>query len=546
MNKTSIIAQPKIDGLSLSVTYSNGVLVQAATRGDGVLGEDVTTNARLINGIPHSVDRSFSGEIRGECVLHKGDFEEHFAPLGHANPRNSAAGTLRKKASGLTRKLIFYAYELVTPLPDDYPSVPSDLTLFKFLEDNGFTVPDYAVLPLEADSVVREWQKFDTRRNELPYVTDGMVIKLNDRRVRSKLGYSDGCPEWALACKYRGSSIASTRVLDIINQTGHTGTITPVAVLSPVACGGVTISKASLMNWDEVARLRGLGAGALVSVERCGEVIPRVVRVLEPAKKLASPPEDCPVCGMPVSSRGGVHLFCNNSECPGVLHGKLLNWCQKRDIRGAGPAVVQRFLDIGITSVCQIYEATPKQIKQACDGSVPLATKLAKEIEVSKNCTLADFVGSMGIDGIGRREVEALVDLGYDTLGKLLAIKPSELSGKPGYGNTKALNITAAIKNFKNELEETALVLSIVPPKKIEAVSDDFAGQAVCFTGVRPTDEEKEHFISRGGTIVDSVTKKTTILVQKEATSQSSKSEKAKELGVKILGLVQWKEMVSG
>jgi DNA ligase (NAD+) len=555
---------PKLDGISLQLTYRDGILVKATTRGDGLVGEDVTHIAHAMAGhgiIPSDLTHGMKDIIvRGECYMTRGALVKlnKKSTKQYANVRNAAAGIIRRIDTDLVKYLSFAAFKVIKVAPcfvtDSYAEELEIIAEYDFP-----TVPVATISAVSSSEAYRllvgEWHAWDKRNDEsntdpLAFDLDGIVIQADSLEAQKKIGEKAGTgenddPAYVIAFKWEKQSY-QTPLEDVEWQVGHTGKLTPVAVLEPIKIEGVVVERASLCNCDEIKRL-GIGIGMTVEVARQGSVIPKVLRAVNTSGSWTAIyiPEDCPMCGTLVKDHGKLHMRCVNPECPGIVHGKLLNWCQKRDIKGAGPAVVQGLMDEGITTVAGLYSATSKQIFSACGDSLLLANKLSNEIEASKDCTLADFVGSMGVEGLGRREVESLVELGYDTLEKLLSIQSSDLSGKPGYGNTKALNIKAALSDYKIDLLETAPILRIVAPKKIEAVSDRFAGQAVCFTGVRPTDEEKELFISNGGTVVDSVSKKTTLLVQKEATSQSSKSEKAKEMGIKVIGLADWKKMVS-
>jgi DNA ligase (NAD+) len=561
----SFAVAPKLDGISLQLTYRKGKLVQATTRGDGLVGEDVTHTALAMSGysvVPHELDVVDELVVRGECYMTRGDLVKlnKKSAKQYANVRNAAAGIIRRLDTDLAKYLSFAAFNVVHA--DPWPGTDSYAEDIEILEEQGFPVVSVATLSFPvsgnynpANDIIKIWKSWDARNDEsntdpVAFDLDGIVIQADSLEDQKKISKKAGAgenddPAYAIAFKWEKKSY-QTILEDVEWQVGHTGTLTPIAVLKPIKIEGVVVERASLCNCDEIKRL-GIGIGMTVEVARQGSVIPKVLRAVDTSGGWTAIyiPEACPACDNPVIRRGELHMRCNNPECPGIVHGKLLNWCQKRDIKGAGPAVVQGLMDEGITTVAGLYSATSKQIFAACGDSLPLANKLKKEIDASKDCTLADFVGSMGVEGLGRREVESLVELGYDTLDKLLAIKSSDLSGKPGYGNTKALNIKSALSDYKMDLLETAPALRIVAPKKIEAVSDRFAGQAACFTGVRPTDEEKELFMANGGSVVDSVSKKTTLLVQKEATSQSSKSEKAKELGIRVIGLADWKKMVS-
>lgn len=408
----SFVVEPKLDGCTLSILYVNGVLQTAATRGDGIEGEDVTANALRMRDIPYRLSESFTGEVRGECVITRKSFQKHFAPLGEANSRNSAAGTIRRSDGERANRLTFRAFDCLPK--DESESKGTEVDTLEWLEALGFKTVTY-VKVTSVESIVEAWTlaNSEEEKNARAIDIDGMVLKVNNRRLSKRLGVVDGCPRAALACKWRGAMVADTEVLGIENQVGRTGRITPVAIFKPVNCGGVQVSRASLKNWhiiDELSAKNNLGLGAKVRIERAGQVIPEVQSVLVGAKHRFTRPDNCPSCNAETHEDGPFQV-CRNPACPAQSFRTVMNWVKGRNILHLGESTVDALmaLDGPVAEIDDLYKLTLEDIAKVT-GSTLTARKILESLEKSKTCTAAQFIGNLGIPGIGESEAQKAVD----------------------------------------------------------------------------------------------------------------------------------------
>jgi DNA ligase (NAD+) len=540
-------AELKLDGLSMAVLYRDGLLEKAVTRGDGQVGEDVTENARTIRTLPLRVESGWPAfEVRGEVIMTWSAFERLNAeraaqelPL-YANPRNSAAGSLRILDPAVTasRLLEFHAYFL---LVDGRPAFPSHWESLEWLASAGFKVNPNRRPCASLDELWEFCQSFAGRREELPFEIDGVVAKVDSIAQQERLGWTAKAPRWAIACKFAARQ-AETLLENIEVQVGRTGTLTPVARLRPVVVGGVTVSNATLHNEEEILRL-GVEIGDTVLVERSGDVIPKVVRVVRQgeARRPFAMPQTCPVCDSAVArSEGEVAVRCLNSSCPARLKESLLHFSARpvMDIDGLGDALVDQLVDRGmVRSVADLYLLTVEQLVPLERMGEKSASKLVENIQASKARPMERLLAGLGIAFVGERTAQLLAR----TLGRLDRIRDAsveELQQVPEVGPKVAESIRRFFAEPHNlELLERLRELGLSFTQEIVArEGGPLAGLTFVLTGTLPSlsrEQAKEKIEAAGGKVAGSVSKKTNYVVA--GADAGSKLEKAQALNVAIL-----------
>lgn len=544
-------AELKLDGLSMAAHYRDGAFAQAVTRGDGRVGEEVTENARTIRSLPLRVKKGAhphlpAFEVRGEVVMPQKSFarlneeqEKKNLPR-YANPRNAAAGSLRNLDASVTaaRGLDFFSYFL---LVDGAPALPSHWESLDLLEAMGFKVnlkrrrcADLG----ELLAFIREWE---TTREELPYEIDGVVAKVDTIEQQQRLGWTSKAPRWAIAFKYPARQSA-TILENIEVQVGRTGTLTPVAHLQPVQISGVTVSRATLHNEDEIARL-GVQIGDTVLVERSGDVIPKVVRVVEQGakRKPFQMPSQCPVCGgHVVREPGEAASRCMNTNCPARLRESLLHFSARSvmDIDGVGDALVDQLVEQHLVkSLADLYDLKIDQLLALERMGQKSASKIIENIENSKSRPLARVLNGLGIPFVGERTAQILADH-FGSLDAIAKADIAQLQQAEEIGPKVADSIRQFFAEERNrELVERlrAARLQFTQEKK-RRVAGALTGMTFVLTGTLPTltrEEAKERIEAAGGKVSGSVSKKTSYVVAGE--EAGSKLDKAKELGVSII-----------
>lgn len=556
----SYTAELKLDGLSLALHYRQGQLQLAITRGDGIEGEDVTENARAIRSVPLSTDARWDAfEVRGEVIMPRAAFaklnEERAAagqPL-YANPRNSAAGSLRVLDPAITaaRTLDFQAYFL---LVDGRPALGSHWESLETLAALGFKVNPNRFRAASADELFAACREWDERRDTLPYEIDGVVAKLDSVAQQERLGWTAKSPRWAIAYKFAPRQ-AETVLENIDVQVGRTGALTPVAKLRPVAVGGVTVSNATLHNEDEIARL-DLAVGDTVVIERSGDVIPKVVAVRErPADRQPFiMPARCPVCGSEVvRAEGEAARRCLNASCPARLRESILHYASRpvMDIDGLGESIVDELMARGLLrSAADLYELSEAQLaplelkggKNTRKLGEKSAAKIIAEIAATRSRSLPRLISGLGIAFVGERTAQLLADhLG--SLDALMEAGPERLQSIPEVGP----KVADSIRRFFTEPHNRELVerlrtagLNCAHGAPARPAAGPFTGMTFVLTGTLPTltrDHAKALIEEAGGKVTGSVSKKTAVVVAGE--EAGSKLEKARELNIDI-----WDETV--
>lgn len=554
-------AELKMDGLAVSLVYENGVLTHGSTRGDGFEGEEVTPNLRTIRSIPLRINTpnppSFI-EVRGEVIMHKKDFEElnkQRAEQGEplfANPRNAAAGSVRQLDSSITaqRKLDIFCYGI--GFCEGY-EFQTQYQVLETLRDWGFKVNPHFRLCKGIEEVIDYCREWVEKHHELPYETDGTVIKVNSLALQNELGTLARSPRWAIAFKFPAEQ-GVTQVEDIIVQVGRTGVLTPVAVLRPVEVGGVTISRATLHNEDEIRRL-GVKIKDWVVVQRAGEVIPEVVAVVTSRRTGEEiefkMPEKCPVCGSEVVRfPDEVAYRCINYACPAQVKERIYHFASRdaMNIEGLGKEWVDKLVDAGlIKDSADIYSLKLWDLLKLERMGEKLARKLLGNIEKSKNNELYRLIFALGIRHVGESTARLLAQH-FGSIDRLMNASLEEISQIPGIGAVVGESIYRFFREPHNrELIEKLRKAGVKMVEEEVALPGEkpLAGQRVVFTGALHSMERSraEEIVAKlGGIPSSSVSRNTTLVVVGE--NPGSKYRKALELGIKTINEEEFLEMI--
>ena len=544
------VGELKLDGISMSVEFSEGRMTRALTRGDGVTGEDITENARTIRSLPLVVEASdllpSRFEVRGEIVMNRKAFERLNAERVHedqptfANPRNAAAGSLRVLDPKITasRRLDFFVYML--PLTEGAP-FESHWDTLEALAGLGFKVnPHRARLRGidEASAFLEQWQQ---KRDSLPYEIDGLVIKVDSLARQRSLGATAKAPRWAIACKFAAEQ-ATTAVEGIDVQVGRTGAVTPRARLKPVFVGGATVSRATLHNEDEIARL-GLQIGDEVLVERSGDVIPKVVRVVKEGenREVFRMPDACPVCGTKlVREEGEAIRRCVNADCPARLKESVLHFSSRKamNIDGVGDALVDQLVDGKlVTSVADLYALEAETLEKLERMGKTSAANVLEHIDRSRSAPLPRVIFALGIRFVGERTAQVLADR-FLSIDALVAASTEELQEVDDVGP----RVAEAVRDFFGEPKNRDLIAQLraaglqFEQDAVEKAGNRLEGLTFVLTGTLPTmsrEQAKQLIEQHGGSVTSSVSKKTDHVVAGEAAG--SKLAKAEKLGVSVI-----------
>ncbi|MGC2299984.1 MAG: NAD-dependent DNA ligase LigA, partial [Acidobacteriaceae bacterium] len=573
----SYVCEYKMDGLSMALQYQaapnpgqpgSALLLRGLTRGNGTIGEDVTTNVRTIRSIPLSVSAAKlkkahvppTFEVRGEVIMplaafRKANEEREAQGLeAAANPRNYAAGTIRTLEPNIVaqRRLDFYAYFLLTEAGEDL--LPEQSEALDALTAIGFRVNPHREALTSIEKVLAFVEKAETNRNSLGYEIDGVVIKVNSAAVQRRLGYTGRAPRWAVAYKFTARA-GITQIEDIRIQVGRTGKLTPVAVLTPVSIGGTTVSRATLHNADEIERL-GLFIGDYVKVERGGDVIPKVVEVIEDKdhprghKKFAFPTH-CPDCNSEiVRTEGEVDYRCVNVDCPARLTGSLLHFASRgvMNIEGLGDALVAQLLERGLVkSIADLYSLTAEQLLSLERVGQKSADNLLEEIARSKKAGLARVLYGLGIRFVGERTAQLLAEE-FGSMEAVMNATPEDLERV----NEVGPRVCQAIREFFDEEKNRDLVhrlakagLTMTAEKRKK--TSQLEGLTFVLTGALPNlsrEDAKARIESAGGRVSGSVSKKTNYVVAGE--DAGSKLDKARDLGVNVIDEADLNSMLKG
>lgn len=528
-----LIYMDKLDGISISLRYEGCQLVQAVTRGDGVEGEDITRNVRMMN-VPQS-PLIVNGWVRGEIICKKSDFAKHFP--NESNPRNTASGTAKRQSDASKCKhLTVIAFEM---LPDE-DSLPTKLMELQVLEDAGFEVPKYLPLTGPAEVFAMYDEYLANQRDKLDYEIDGLIVRINDNDEWTAAGERNHRPAGSIAFKFPHES-KETKLTNVAWQVGKSGRITPVAEFDTVSLAGARVSRASLHNWTNIQRLAGdkhyLRMGSTVLVSRRNDVIPYVESVVEHnnAGYPFDKPDECPCCGAePVME--GEYLVCKNSlQCPAQVSGAIKRWVNKVGILQWGDTVIDSIVENGlIETIADLYELDADMLAatEMSGRRVGSSAKVMLEnLHAKRELPLHVFVGSLGIDLWGRSMVKKLVDQGYDTIEKMDQATATEIAALPQMGQTKAESFVNGFAHRRKVIGDILHYVTIQAPS-----TGPMKGMTICMTGFRDP-AMHEAIENAGGTVKSSVSKGLHYLVLKDINSTSGKAKKARAQGTQCVGI---------
>lgn len=562
------VCELKFDGLAVSLIYKNGIFVQGATRGDGVVGDDVTANLKTIRSLPLNLDtssgifNSYDMEVRGEVYMKKDEFlrineeQERLGEKLYANPRNTAAGSLKLKDSKetATRKLDLFCYYLIHSSTGENRKLKSQFENLQLLKKLKFPVNVYSEIHSDILEVLKFCDKIESLREKLPYEIDGVAVKVDSLAQQVKLGTISKSPRWAIAYKFKARQ-AITKLKAITLQVGRVGTITPVAELEPVFLAGSTISRASLYNADEIER-KDIRVGDYVKIEKGGDVIPKVVEVLKDKRPENSVrfkmPEKCPICGSKLErASDGTNYYCLNYNCPAQVQGRIEHFVARdaMDIEGLGYNIIERFIKLGyIKNIADIYKLDKhkSELKKLEGFGEKSIEKIFKSIEKSKEKPFEKVLFALGIRYVGDRTARILSKK-FNDVDNLSEAGIKQIEGIYDIGNKIAQSIYQFFHDEKNrklisELKKAGLKFENEKPIKS---SNKLGGLTFVLTGTLEhykREEAKDIIENLGGRVSSSVSKNTDYVIA--GTEPGSKFEKAKELNIKIINESEFEKLI--
>ncbi len=548
------VVEPKIDGLSVSLEYVNGVFSRGSTRGDGDVGEDVSGNLRVISSIPLKLNKALPYiEVRGEVYMPKASFNRVVdrqlikGEKPFKNPRNAAAGSLRQKDSRVTagRGLDIFVFNVQQIEGEELTSHKQSLD---FLNELGFhTVPFYQRVDAIEDAF-REVEHIGEKRGELEFDIDGAVIKVDDFAQREQLGSTAKFPKWAVAFKYPPEE-KQTKLLDIEMAVGRTGVLTPTAVLEPVHLAGTTVSRATLHNQDFINE-KGINIGDIITVRKAGDIIPEVLCLNQKnSEGCFAFPSYCPSCGEKVvREEGEAAIRCINPECPAQLLRNLIHFCSRdaMDIEGLGPAIIETFVAKGLLSkTADIYHLDKNEIAQLEGFQATSAKNIISSVEKSKDNDLGKLIFALGIRHIGAKAGKLLADQ-FKTMDRIMTATKDDILEIEGFGAVMAESVADFFEgDSAKELVAALKAVGVNMTSKTVITDTRFEGMTFVLTGTLPhykRSEASKIIEGFGGKTASSVSKKTTYVLSGEASG--SKLDKANALGIPVIGEAEFEELI--
>lgn len=531
----------KFDGLTLNLTYRDGVLVQAATRGNGVTGEAILPQARTIRTVPLTIPYKGLLEVQGECIMRLSTLEKYNASAAEPlkNARNAAAGAIRNLDPAVTasRRLDAFFYQVGTienPPYDDQPG------MLDFLRSNGFPVSEYLGRPHDRESLIACIKEIEAARPTLDYLIDGVLIKVGDFKLREQMGFTDRFPRWAVAYKFEAEETTTT-LNDVTWELGRTGKLTPLAHVEPVDFYGVTVRKATLNNYGDIQRKR-VAIGALVWIRRSNDVIPEIMgRVGEPAEGETPivPPTHCPACGSELVERGA-HIFCmNRVSCRPQAIARMAHFASREamDIEGLSEKTIAQLYDqMNVRDCADLYQITLEEALTLEGFKQRKAEKLLAALDKSKHCTLDAFLHAIGIPNVGRKTARDLANT-FGTLQKVQEAALEQLTAIPDVGDIVAQSVVEFFSFPENaEMISRLLGAGVKPQEAAGKAEGVFSGMSIVVTGTLPSlsrNDAEALIRQNGGTAASSVSKKTAFVVAGE--KAGSKLTKAEALGIEVI-----------
>lgn len=558
-SEQELVCELKIDGLAIALAYKNGMFIKGATRGNGIIGEEITQNLKTIKAIPLKLFENADLEVRGEIYMPKTSFEklnEENLKNGEkpfANPRNAAAGSLRQLDSTITAKrdLSMFTYTAIIEKANNEPK--THWNSIQYIKQLGFKTNPNIRLVKDIQGAIDFCKEWETKRFDLDYATDGVVIKVNSLACQREMGFTARAPKWATAFKFPPEEI-STELKDIEIGVGKTGAVTPVAVLEPVLLAGSVVSRASLHNFDEIKRL-DVRIGDRVLIKKAAEIIPKVIKYVDSSEHAKLPiynqPTECPNCHSPLETREGeVNLYCSNPNCPSVLKAKLEYWVSKEamDIDNIGPSIIEQLYNLGmVMTPLDFYKLSKDDFLKLDLVKEKSAQNMFDAIQKSKTRNFARFITALSIRHVGKETAELIVGE-FPTINALENASIVDLSNIEGIGEKIAKSIYDYFHNKQNldmvkEFEKCGLNFeaNTTVPK-----TDEFVGKTFVLTGTLTSmtrDEAAEKIKQMGGKTSSSVSKKTSFVVAGE--NAGSKLDKGKNLGVIILNEDEFLNMIN-
>ena len=517
-----LVASEKMDGISIELSYEDGNLVQASTRGDGFIGEDITPNVVRMKGVVKKLPDQYTGSVRGEIVLRKEDLAKHFQ--GYSSTRNTAAGTAKRFDGMKCEHLSVYCYKI-----SDDETIKTETSMFKKLESWGFHTPNWSTTSLSSKiSPQTLWQQYqDKLRDKLPYDIDGLVISLDDLEYQLSLGDQDNRPLGSTAFKF-APIMRETTLRAIEWQVGTIGRITPVATFDAVHLLGANVTNASLYNLSYIKTL-GLDIGAKILVARVGDVIPRVVSLVQGTGTVAQPPTLCPACGTLIIHEGE-YLTCPNvSGCPAHAAGRIKQWIGEQNILEWGGVLIETVVSkLGVKSVADLYRLTKQQLMNLDRMGDRSSDVILETLHAVNNVSLEHFLGGLSIPNVATSTIRFCIDAGLDTLDKIRSADMDRLMKVPGLGPIKAQAIHTWVRENSTVIDDLLTVISIK-----EKIMGNMTGKSVCFTGSmqHKRAELEKMVIDAGGVTKSAVCKGLSYLVIADPNSTSSKAQAARKNG---------------
>lgn len=541
--REDLLVTEKLDGISVSLRYVRGKFVQAITRGDGQVGEDITPNAARMQGVLHKLPSPLSVVIRGEIVLLKDDHIKHFPSM--ANPRNAASGTSKRLDGQGSEHLTVMVYQALES-ESDGSDFQKESDVFEFLEKMGFKTPQWyrSAMSVGVRTPQDIWVDYQQSiREQLPYDIDGLVVRLDDLAYQWSLGEKNNRPVGAVAFKFSAVT-RETKALKRIDQVGGTGKITPVAEFEPVRILGAQVTRASLYNQKYIEQI-GFYVGARILVSRANDVIPRVVLVVRPHPegKVSRPPDVCPECGAK-TERDGEYIICPNvSECPAQTEGRIKQWVRELGILEWGPTLIQKVVETGLVkTVPDLYRLNAASLAELDRMGATSAKNAIDQLWSVIPLPLEQFLGALGIPLCATTTIQAVVDAGFDTLDKIRAASKEQLVSIPGMGPRRAESLYGWLRRHGPVVDGLLEVGVGIKDRPVGSLT----GKSVCFTGKSTMKRAELIRLAEeaGGVVKKSVGKGLTYLVLADPESGSTKTQAAQKNGIECISEESFLDLV--